>query len=56
MEVDKSKMGNVEYGMKTEKELKEMLVGLEIVDVRYNYFAECFDIILSNGIELTYEK
>lgn len=55
MKIDKSKLGNIQYGRDVEKQLKELYKDKKIVDVQYNYLAECFDFILDNGEVLTLE-
>lgn len=49
MEIDKSKLGNIQYGREIEKQLKELYKDGKIIDIQYNYLAECFDFILDNG-------
>lgn len=49
IKIDNSRMENMGYGNKMAVQLKEIYAGKNILDVKYNYFAECFDFILDSG-------
>lgn len=49
MKIDKSKLGNIEYGEMIAEQLKELYVNQTIVQVSYDYFSEGFTFTLSNG-------
>jgi hypothetical protein len=52
VKIDKSKLGNLEYGINIENELKPLYIGKKIVNVKYDYFAESFYVILDDGEKL----
>jgi len=52
MNIDKDKLGNIEYGLKIAEQLGEKFIGRKITDFKYDYYAEGFYIELDNGEKL----
>lgn len=48
IEIDKSKLGIIKYGVKIEKQLQEKYKDRAIKDVIYDYFSEGFYLLLDN--------
>jgi hypothetical protein len=52
MDIDKDKLGNIEYGLKIAEQLKEKFIGSKVIDLKYDYYSEGFYIELDNGEKL----
>lgn len=42
-------IGNVEKGNKIAELIKPEIIGAKVIDVEYDYFAECMTLIFDNG-------
>lgn len=49
MKIDKSRLGNIEYGNKIAERLKLKYKNLKVKDVEYDYFLEGFYFVLENN-------
>ena len=49
MKIDKSKLGNIEYGEIIAEQLKKLYLDQTIINVSYDYFSEGFVLTLDNG-------
>jgi hypothetical protein len=49
MFIEEKKLGNIEYAQSILVELKKQYIGMKIKDVKYDYYAESFILILENN-------
>ncbi|MFA6662641.1 MAG: hypothetical protein WCS56_06365 [Bacilli bacterium] len=55
LNIDKSKLGSIEYGEMVAEQLKELYLNQTIINVSYDYFSEGFVLTLNNGETINFD-